>query len=169
MRATNDGAGNLYAECHRLGELLLVGDQVSDIGALLSEALDRWGTPAAIAADRFKKAELIQVLNAIDFPTAHLVLRGMGYREGSEDVRAFQQAALSGHLTPVKSLLMRASMSEARLVGDVAGNWKLAKGSEGGRRSRAKDDFVAAAILAVAVGRREADVSTGAPVYALAG
>ena len=52
---------------------------------------------------------------------------------------------------------------------DVAGNWKLAKGSEGGRRSRAKDDVVAAAILAVAVGRREMDVSTGAPVYALAG
>ena len=59
-RATNDGAGNLYSECHRRGELLLAGDMVSDIGVLLSEALDRWGTPAAIAADRFKKAELIQ-------------------------------------------------------------------------------------------------------------
>ena len=153
-RSTNDGSGSLYAECHRLGELLLVGDQVSDIGALLSEALDRWGTPVAIAADRFKKAELIKHLNAIDFPTADLVIRGQGYRDGSEDVRGFQIAALSGHLKPVKTLLMRASMSEARLVGDVAGNWKLAKGSEGGRRSRAKDDVVAAMILAVAVGRR---------------
>ena len=45
--------------------------------------------------------------------------------------------------------------------GDVAGNWKLAKGSEGGRRSRAKDDVVAAAILAVAVGRRGSGVSAG--------
>ena len=55
-------------------------------------------------------------------------------------------------------------------MGDVAGNWKLAKGSEGGSsEARAKDDVVAAAILAVAVGRREMDVSTGAPVYALAG
>ena len=168
-RATNDGAGNLYAECHRLGELLIMGDQVSDIGALLSEALDRWGTPVAIAADRFKKAELIQDLNAIDFPTADLVLRGMGYRDGSEDVRAFQQAALSGHLTPVKSLLMRASMAEARLVGDVAGNWKLAKGSEGGRRSRAKDDVVAAMILAVAVGRRGHEGGSGVLAYAMAG
>ena len=168
-RATNDGVGNLYSECHRRGELLLAGDQVSDIGALLSEALDRWGRPAAIASDRFKKAELIQHLNALDFPTADLVLRGMGWRDGAEDVRAFQQAALSGHLTPVKSLLMRASMAEARLVGDVAGNWKLAKGSEGGRRSRAKDDVVAAAILAVAVGRRGHEGGAGELVYAMAG
>ena len=168
-RATNDGAGNLYRECLRRNELILAGDQVSDIGALLSEALDRWGIPAAIAADRFKKGELIRHLNAADFPVADLVLRGMGYRDGSEDVRAFQLAALDGHLTPVKSLLLRSSMAEARLVGDVAGNWKLAKGSEGGRRSRAKDDVVAAAILAVAVGRRGSGVSAGAPVYALAG
>ena len=135
MRATNDGAGNLYSECHRRGELLLAGDMVSDVAELLSEALSRWGKPAAIAADRFKKAELIGHLNALAFPTAALVLRGMGYRDGSEDVRAFQLAALQGHVTPVKSLLLRASMAEARLVGDVAGNWKLAKGSEGGRRA----------------------------------
>ena len=168
-RATNDGAGNLYAECHRRGELLLGGDMTSDVQVLLSEALERWGIPAAIAADRFKKAELIQHLNAIDFPIADLVLRGMGFRDGAEDVRAFQLAALGGHVTPVKSLLMRASMGEARLVGDVAGNWKLGKGTEGGRRSRAKDDIVAALILCVAVGRRGGDQLTGGPVYALAG
>ena len=168
-RATNDGAGNLYAECHRRGELLLAGDQVSDIGVLLSEALDRWGIPAAIASDRFKKGELIQHLNAADFPVADLVLRGMGFRDGAEDVRGFQLAALDGHLTPVKSLLMRASMGEARVLGDPSGNWKLCKGSEGTRRSRAKDDVVAAAILAVAVGRRGSDRVTGGPVYALAG
>ena len=168
-RATNDGAGNLYAECQRRGELLLRGDQVADVAELLSEALSRWGTPAAIAADRFKQAELIGHLNALRFPRAALVLRGMGFRDGAEDVRACQLAALSGHVTPVRSLLMRASMAEARLVGDVAGNWKLAKGSEGGRRSRAKDDVVAAAILAVAVGMRGAAESSGGPVYALAG
>ena len=168
-RATNDGAGGLYSECHRRGELLLAGDMVSDIKALLSEALDRWGEPAAIAADRFKKAELIGYLNALDFPAAALVLRGQGYRDGSEDVRAFQLAALQGQVTPVKSLLLRASMGEARLVGDVAGNWKLAKSTEGGRRARAKDDVVAAMILAVAVGRRGAEEETGGPVYALAG
>ena len=166
--STNDGAGNLYSECHRRGELLVAGDQVSDIGVLLSEALDRWGEPALIAADRFKKAELLQHLNALDF-AVDVVLRGQGYRDGSEDVRGFQLAALQGQVTPVKSLLLRASMGEARLVGDVAGNWKLAKGTEGGRRSRAKDDIVASMILAVAIGRRGAEEATGGPVYALAG
>ena len=169
MRATNDGAGNLYSECHRRGELLLMGDMTSDVQGLLSEALDRFGRPAAIVADRFKKSELIQHLNALDFPDADLVFRGQGYRDGSEDVRGFQLAALQGHVTPVKSLLLRASMAEARLVGDVAGNWKLAKGSEGGRRSRAKDDVVAAMILAVAIGQRGAVTKADGPVYALAG
>ena len=167
-RSTNDGSGNLYSECYRRGELLLAGDMVSDVRELISEALDRWGTPAGVVADRFKKAELIGHLNALDFDV-DVVLRGMGFRDGSEDCRQFQLAALSGKVTPVKSLLLRASMAEARLVGDVAGNWKLAKGSEGGRRSRAKDDIVAAAILAVAVGMRGSVADTGGPVYALAG
>ena len=127
-RATSDGAGNLYAECHRRGELLLEGDMVADVAELLSEALSRWGTPAAIAADRFKKSELIGHLNALHFPRAALVLRGQGYRDGSEDVRGFQLAALQGHLTPVKSLLLRSSMAEARLVGDICGKLEARQG-----------------------------------------
>ena len=43
-------------------------------------------------------------------------------------------------------------MAEARTVSDAAGNEKLCKGSEGGRRMRARDDAAAAAILAVAHG-----------------
>ena len=169
VRGTADGVGPLYQECARRGELMVEGAMVSDISALLSEALDRWGAPAAIVSDRFKKSELLQHLQALDFPTADLVLRGMGFRDGAEDVRAFQLAALGGHLTPVKSLLMRSSMAEARVVGDVSSNWKLAKSTEGGRRSRAKDDVVAAAILAVAVGRRGMAGATGELVYAIAG
>ena len=169
VRGTQDGVGPLYQECARRGELMVEGSMVSDISALLSEALDRWGAPAAIVSDRFKKSELLQHLQALDFPTADLVLRGMGFRDGAEDVRAFQLAALGGHLTPVKSLLMRSSMAEARVVGDVSSNWKLAKSTEGGRRSRAKDDVVAAAILAVAVGRRGMAGATGELVYAIAG
>ena len=46
-------------------------------------------------------------------------------------------------------------MSEARTVSDPAGNAKLSKGSQGGRRLRARDDAAAAAILAVAAGVRQ--------------
>ena len=153
-RALSDNVGVLYEQCHQRGELLRAGLMVSDIRELLSEALDRWGRPVAIVADRYKKAELIGHLNGLDFPSASLVLRGMGFVNGAEDVRGFQLAALGGHVTPVKSLLFRASMAEARVVCDIAGNWKLARGSAGGRRAKAKDDVVAAAVLAVAVGRR---------------
>ena len=41
-------------------------------------------------------------------------------------------------------------MSEAMVVADPAGNQKLAKATEGGRRKNARDDAVAGAILAVA-------------------
>lgn len=56
---------------------------------------------------------------------------------------------------PAESLLLTAAMAEARVVTDPAGNAKLSKGSEGGRRVRARDDAAAAAILAVAAGHRE--------------
>ena len=48
-------------------------------------------------------------------------------------------------------------MREARTVSDPAGNAKLSKGSQGGRRFRAKDDAAAAAVLAVAAGVRLPD------------
>ena len=168
-RAITDNAGLLYEQCARRGELLQAGEWSSDIPELLNEALERWGRPVALAADSFKERELRAHLKAMSFPDAALVIRRMGWRDGAEDVRGFRLAALGGHVTPVESLLFRASMAEARLVGDVAGNWKLARGSAGGRRSKAKDDVVAAAILAVAVGRRAHTERAGELTYVLAG
>ena len=87
---------------------------------------------------------------------SRLELRGMGFKDGGEDVRNFRQACLQGRVTPVPSLLLRSAMSEARTVSDPAGNAKLSKGTQGGRRLRARDDAAAAAILAVAAGTRQA-------------
>ena len=80
----------------------------------------------------------------------------MGFKDGSEDVRQFRRACLEGRVVPGASLLLRSAMTEARVVIDPAGNSKLAKNSEGGRRVRARDDAAAAAILAVAAGSRRA-------------
>ena len=77
---------------------------------------------------------------------------------------------MDGHVTPVKSLLLRSSMAEARTVSDPSGNAKLSKGSEGGRRERARDDSVAASILAVSVGQRgRAKADNGSPTHAVVG
>ena len=155
-RGLRDGVGRLYAECFNRGELIVAGGAAVDIGQLLRAALDRFGRPAAIASDRWREAELRDALKAAGVPLARLELRGMGYRDGGEDVRDFRRAVADGQVTPARSLLLLSAVGEARCLADPAGNSKLAKGSEGGRRLRARDDAAAAAILAVAVGRRRA-------------
>ena len=79
----------------------------------------------------------------------------MGYQDGSADVRAFRRACADGRVRPSPSLLLRSAMAEARTVHDAAGNAKLSKGSQGGRRLRARDDAACAAVLAVAAGVRQ--------------
>ena len=78
----------------------------------------------------------------------------MGFKDGAEDVRLFRRAFADGEVSPAESLLLRHSMREARTVGDAAGNWKLGKAKEGGRRANARDDAAAALVLAVAEGAR---------------
>lgn len=126
-----------------------------DIGELLRAALDRFGAPARVVADRWREAELRDALNKAGVPPAALDVRGMDFQDGAADVRAFRRACLEGRVTPLRSLLMRSAMAEARTVSDPAGNQKLSKGVQGGRRHRAKDDAAAAAILAVAAGVRQ--------------
>ena len=153
-RGLADGVGRLYADIAATGDLIVRGKRVSDIRGLLAEVRSRWGHPLAIACDRWREAELRDCLEAESFPAARLEVRGMGFKDGSEDVRAFVSACLGGRVSPAPSLLLTAAMSEARLAVDPSGNAKLAKSSEGGRRLRSKDDAVAAAILAVATGVR---------------
>ena len=154
-RGLRDGVGGLYVECHRRGELLTLGQRSSDVSALLRVALDRFGRPSRIVADRWREAELRDALDVAGVPLAILEFRGQGFKDGAEDVRGFRRACADRHVVPTPSLLLRSAMAEARTVSDPAGNAKLSKGSQGGRRVRARDDTAAAAILAVAAGVRE--------------
>ena len=101
------------------------------------------------------RSRIAEALHNAKFPMASLVVRGQGFQDGAEDVRRFRKACLSGRCKPVKSLLVRSAMAEARTISDPAGNEKLAKSTQGGRRLRAKDDIVSAGILAVAEGERQ--------------
>ena len=150
-----DGVGGLYVECARRGELVTLGQRSVDVTALLQAALERLGRPARVVADRWREAELRDALDKAGVPPAAFETRGMGFKDGAEDVRAFRRACADGRVVPVPSLLLRSAMAEARTVSDPAGNAKLAKGSQGGRRLRARDDAAAAAILAVADGVRQ--------------
>ena len=161
-RGLQDGVARTYLAMHERGELFTAGLYVADVRALLAEVLRRWGPPAAIVADRYREAELRQVLAEAKFPQCALIVRGQGYRDGGEDVRGFRRACGEGRVRPVESLLLRAAMSGARTVSDPAGNAKLAKSTQGGRKAKARDDAAAAAILAVAEGSRRAS-TTAAP------
>ncbi len=154
-RGLRDGCGNLYVTCAQRGELIQSGTNAVDVSALLAESLRRFGRPIRIVSDRWRDAELKDALIASDVPFTALELRGQGFKDGGEDVRAFRRAVADGRVTPVPSLLLRSAMSEARTVADPAGNSKLSKNTQGGRRLRARDDAAAAAILAVSAGVRQ--------------
>ena len=139
---------------HAEGSLLIAGRRVARLGELLREALRRWGIPGVIVCDRWREAELRQELEAVRFPLTSLVIRGQGFRDGAADVRAFRAACLNGQVEPERSLLLRNAMSEARVTSDAAANFKLSKRAHGGRRSAARNDAVATAILTVSEGRR---------------
>ena len=153
-RGLNDGVADLYQQMARRGELVTLGGRVVPLGDFVRVVRDRFGVPAAIVADRWREGELRDALDAAGLPRCAFVLRGQGYKDGAEDVRAFRTACLTKRVKPAVSLLLRAAMREATVIADPAGNEKLSKASEGGRRFRAKDDAVAAAILAVSAGVR---------------
>ena len=153
-RGLRDGVGGLYSQMYDRGELVIRGGRAVDLAGLVAVAMDRFGHPVAVVADRWRIDELTDALDKAGVPRAGLVERGAGYRDGAEDVRGFRRAALEDRLTPVPSLMLRTAMSEARVVTDAAGNQKLSKQTEGGRRLRARDDAVSAAILATAQGSR---------------
>ena len=154
-RGRADRVGDLYVRMAAGGELLTQPDRrVPSVSEFLRVILDRWGPPSCIVADRWREKELCDALEASGCPMVPLVVRGMGFLDGSADVRAFRRAVLSGKVSVLPSLLVRAAMAEARTVSDPAGNWKQAKGSQGGRRRQARDDVASAAILAIAEGSR---------------
>ena len=154
-RGRNDGVGSLYLEMNRQGELLQLGERVVAADELIGVALGKWGAPSAVIADRFHGREVQQAVEAAGL-RCPLIFSGMGYVDGAPRVRDFRRAAASGRIIAGRSLLLRSALSEARVIGDTSGNFKLAKaGDKGsGRRTKARDDAAAAALLAVSEGYR---------------
>ena len=166
-RGRGDAVADLYCRMLERGELIQAGDRVVDVADLVQAALVRYGRPAAVVADRWRQAELTQALARARLPFCELVTRGMGYKDGGEDVRLFRKAALTGRLVTPVSLLLRYAMAGAVTVSDPAGNAKLAKASDSPlRRDGHRDDAVAALILAAAAGVRWRDGAEAAPAAA---
>ena len=134
------------------GELLLQeGRRVVDLGEFLGACFDRWGRPYGIVCDRYRQSELMDTLASFGYHEDAVTWRGMGYRDGSEDLRRFQKIVTDRGARFRGSLLLRTAFAVARMVSDPAGNSKIAKQVE--RGGPGKDD----AAVAVVVGLAEAD------------
>lgn len=154
-RGKRDSVGTLYERMAERGELIQVGNRTVDVTELVELAYLEWGRPKAVVCDRWRQQELIDALDSADLVDVPVVLRGMGFRDGGEDMRRFRRAAIESKIITSESLLMRSAIAGARTVSDAAGNAKLAKASDSPqRRDHHRDDALAATILAVAEGVR---------------
>ena len=151
-----DGVGDLYLRMESEGDLMTTPGRTVDYQFFLKSIINHFGSkPKLIVCDRYRINELKTALMKLTLGNIPIVFRGMGWKDGAEDVRSFRRAALEGKLAIPPSTLIRSSFAEARTLSDPAGNEKLSKCSEGGRRRNARDDVVAEAILAVGFGYRD--------------
>ena len=156
-RALADGVAGVYEAMRDRNELVQIGNRVVPVGDFLLEAINRFGRPQAISADRWRAGELEDGVKAAGLNLPEPTWRGQGWRDGAIDVRQFRAAVLEGNVAAPVSMAMRAALAEAKTVTDSAANEKLAKSGEGQHRRRGRDDLAAAIILAIAEGaRREA-------------
>ena len=154
-RGKRDGVGQLYERQHERGELMVAGDRIIDIALILAYGLERWGAPDFLVADDHRAKELAQEMDKAGID-CELVKRRMGYGDGSEDLRDFRRAVISGHLKVVVNLVLRASIAGAvTITHSTTGATKLAsKGDAVSRRQHHRDDAIAALHLGVAHGWR---------------
>ena len=153
-RGAADHVGGLYQKMLERQELIVTPGRVVVVSDLLRAALARFGPPDLVVADRWREGELRDGLDLAGVPASAFNARGMGFKDGGQDVREFRRACIDGRVKASKSLMLRSALSEAVTISDPAGNSKLAKSSEAGRRQSAKDDAAAACILAIAAGER---------------
>lgn len=149
-RGQADGVGDRYVRMYERGELTTLGAKTVPVAAWLGEIWRRieGETVGAIAADRYKQSEIGEAIQRAGI-AAPIIWRGMGWRDGSEDMERFRRAVFDGRVKTQESLLMRSAIADAVCLRDPANNMKLAKA-----RSTGRIDAAAAAILAVAEGAR---------------
>lgn len=148
-RGAGDGCGGLYVEMARRGELQTYPGRTTPVDEFLASLAARiaGSEVAVLAADRFRQAEVLQVMdNTASWPIAW---RGQGWLDGSEDVRCAQKEIYETRPRTLENLMLENAISESAVLRDPVGNPKLDRASRRGRI-----DAIQATVLALAAGRR---------------
>ena len=152
-RGRTDGAD--YERMASDGDLLVIGRRVVPVAELVDVALRQWGHPARIVADARQQRELREALEAADVARVPLVISSLGgYMDGPGRVRDFRRMVNGGRVWCAPALLIRQSMTNARVIEDSMGEPRVIKGGQSGRRRTARDDVAVAIAAAVSEGAR---------------
>ena len=156
-RGRKDGVGKVYEEMERLGELRTVPGRVSDVPLMIGDfAADLQGVDVRfVGFDKYHRESIDQKLAEADNSWVRRY-RGTGANataDGSHDVRAFQEAVLTGRIKTPKGLMLMHCIGNAVLRFDGAGNPALDKSS-----LKRRIDPVSAAVIAVGLAASDAGV-----------
>ena len=144
-RGRQIGLPEVFTDAHDDGHLLVTAGRNANTAGLITEVLERWGPPAVLVADAYRRDDLLDVLDAEPrLGRMRVVFRRMGFGDGAADVRRFKRECYAGRVAPVDMRLLAESVASARLSYDASGNGKLA------HRAHQPDDLAAAAVLACA-------------------
>src|SRR5690606_14312362 len=133
-RGARDGLRPRHGEAQVRGELVTLGARVVPAGEPLRKIRQLLeGEPVGWCdANRRRHGELMEAMQAVGLRVA-VVWRGMGWKDGAEDVERFRKAVFEGLVQVSPSLLLRSAFADAATVSDISGNAKLAKARSTGR------------------------------------
>lgn len=146
-RGRHDGVGELYAHAVRRNELQpQPANRSVDLEAFMREVVDRLDGQKilCVVGDRYKQGEIVDAMQRCGV-AAPFIARGVGYKDSTPDISAFQRYVDSGKVKHRESILMAHAIGSSYIMQDDALNQKLSKL----KANKSKTDILQAAVLAI--------------------
>ena len=153
-RGIADGVNRRYVNMETEGDVRTYPGRVTPVGEFLTDVIDELAErklrPHIIGADRYRKAEAMEVFDDLTF-NFEVEWRGQGasnIADGSHDVRAWQKYVLDKYIQHKPALLVTSAIAESEIDRDGKGNPSLRRG-----RVRGRIDVLQAFVIAAGIGK----------------
>ena len=143
-RGKADGEGNLYVKAHERGELLLMGNRVTDPVSLIRHVAEelKGVKIRAAAGDQFRKSEFQDALQEAGVRWPMQFRRVGNGPDGCMDVESFRRSVISRKLRMVETLLMAMAIKNSHVHTD-GNNTLLGKRKQTGRIDLLQSSIIA--------------------------